>query len=63
MKYLALRPAIGTALTFTFALTFTLPLAVQAQSPAWPTKPITLVVGSAPGGKPCWSTTSRRAAA
>jgi len=32
------------------ALAFTLPLAAAAQSTAWPAKPITLVVGSAPGG-------------
>ncbi|WP_342593314.1 tripartite tricarboxylate transporter substrate binding protein [Ramlibacter agri] len=42
MKTFALR----TALAFACAL----PLVALAQAPAWPVKPITLVVGSAPGG-------------
>ncbi|HEY1225922.1 MAG TPA: tripartite tricarboxylate transporter substrate-binding protein, partial [Ramlibacter sp.] len=42
MKALALRAALGLACA--------LPLATFAQAPAWPAKPITLVVGSAPGG-------------
>ena len=42
MKTLALRAALGLACA--------LPLATFAQAPAWPAKPITLVVGSAPGG-------------
>jgi tripartite-type tricarboxylate transporter receptor subunit TctC len=32
------------------ACAFALPLATWAQAPAWPAKPVTLVVGSAPGG-------------
>ena len=32
------------------ALAAALPLATFAQAPAWPARPITLVVGSAPGG-------------
>ena len=42
MKTLAFRAALGFACA--------LPLAGFAQAPAWPAKPITLVVGSAPGG-------------
>jgi len=42
MKTLVLRAALGCA--------FALPLASLAQAPAWPAKPVTLVVGSAPGG-------------
>ena len=42
MKTSALRAALGLACA--------LPLATFAQAPAWPAKPITLVVGSAPGG-------------
>ena len=42
MKTFASRAAIGLACA--------LPLFASAQAPAWPAKPITLVVGSAPGG-------------
>ncbi|WP_427913333.1 Bug family tripartite tricarboxylate transporter substrate binding protein [Ramlibacter sp. MMS24-I3-19] len=42
MKTLAIRAALGLACAF--------PFTGWAQAPAWPTKPITLVVGSAPGG-------------
>jgi tripartite-type tricarboxylate transporter receptor subunit TctC len=42
MKIPALRAALALACAF--------PLAAFAQAPAWPAKPITLVVGSAPGG-------------
>lgn len=42
MKTLVLRAALGCAVA--------LPLAGWAQAPAWPAKPVTLVVGSAPGG-------------
>jgi tripartite-type tricarboxylate transporter receptor subunit TctC len=42
MKSLVLRAALACAIT--------LPLASWAQAPAWPAKPVTLVVGSAPGG-------------
>jgi tripartite-type tricarboxylate transporter receptor subunit TctC len=42
MKTFALRAAI--------ALACTLPFVATAQTPAWPAKPITLVVGSAAGG-------------
>jgi tripartite-type tricarboxylate transporter receptor subunit TctC len=42
MKTFVLRAALGCA--------FALPLATWAQAPAWPAKPVTLVVGSAPGG-------------
>jgi tripartite-type tricarboxylate transporter receptor subunit TctC len=42
MKSLVLRAAL--------ACVFALPLATSAQAPAWPAKPVTLVVGSAPGG-------------
>ena len=42
MKNIARRTAL--------ALACALPLAAFAQAPAWPAKPITLVVGSAPGG-------------
>jgi tripartite-type tricarboxylate transporter receptor subunit TctC len=42
MKSLVLRAALACALA--------LPLATWAQAPAWPAKPVTLVVGSAPGG-------------
>ena len=42
MKTLALRAALGLACA--------LPLASFGQAPAWPARPITLVVGSAPGG-------------
>ena len=38
------------AIRTTLALACALPLAAPAQAPAWPAKPITLVVGSAPGG-------------
>jgi tripartite-type tricarboxylate transporter receptor subunit TctC len=40
------------SLVFSAALAcaFALPLAASAQAPAWPAKPVTLVVGSAPGG-------------
>ncbi|MEJ5990327.1 tripartite tricarboxylate transporter substrate binding protein [Ramlibacter sp. PS3R-8] len=38
------------AIRTTLALACALPFAALAQAPAWPTKPITLVVGSAPGG-------------
>ena len=40
-------PAIAIAI---FAMLFLQPAAAQAQSAAWPAKPVTLVVGSAPGG-------------
>jgi tripartite-type tricarboxylate transporter receptor subunit TctC len=42
MKTLVSRAALGCALA--------LPFAAVAQAQAWPTRPITLVVGSAPGG-------------
>jgi tripartite-type tricarboxylate transporter receptor subunit TctC len=42
MKSLFLRAGLACA--------FALPFATSAQAPAWPTKPVTLVVGSAPGG-------------
>jgi tripartite-type tricarboxylate transporter receptor subunit TctC len=42
MKTFAIRSVL--------ALACTLPFAALAQAPAWPAKPITLVVGSAPGG-------------
>ena len=42
MKTLVLRTALGIACASTFSL--------AAQAQAWPAKPITLVVGSAPGG-------------
>jgi tripartite-type tricarboxylate transporter receptor subunit TctC len=42
MKSLVLRAALACA--------FALPIATWAQAPAWPAKPVTLVVGSAPGG-------------
>jgi tripartite-type tricarboxylate transporter receptor subunit TctC len=42
MKTLVLRAALGCAIA--------LPLASWAQAPAWPAKPVTLVVGSAAGG-------------
>jgi tripartite-type tricarboxylate transporter receptor subunit TctC len=42
MKSLVLRAGLACA--------FALPLATWAQAPAWPAKPVTLVVGSAPGG-------------
>ncbi|MBA2962352.1 MULTISPECIES: tripartite tricarboxylate transporter substrate-binding protein [Ramlibacter] len=42
MKTLVLRSVLGLACA--------LPLATWAQAPAWPAKPVTLVVGSAPGG-------------
>jgi tripartite-type tricarboxylate transporter receptor subunit TctC len=42
VKTLVLRSVLGLACA--------LPLATWAQSPAWPAKPVTLVVGSAPGG-------------
>jgi tripartite-type tricarboxylate transporter receptor subunit TctC len=42
MKSLVLRAVLACA--------FALPLATSAQAPAWPAKPVTLVVGSAPGG-------------
>ena len=42
MKTFAMHAALGLACA--------LPLAASAQAPAWPAKPITLVVGSAPGG-------------
>jgi tripartite-type tricarboxylate transporter receptor subunit TctC len=42
MKSSVLRAALACA--------FALPFATWAQAPAWPEKPVTLVVGSAPGG-------------
>jgi tripartite-type tricarboxylate transporter receptor subunit TctC len=42
MKNFVLHAALGFACA--------LPVAARAQAPAWPAKPITLVVGSAPGG-------------
>jgi tripartite-type tricarboxylate transporter receptor subunit TctC len=42
MKSSVLRAALACA--------FALPFATWAQAPAWPAKPVTLVVGSAPGG-------------
>jgi tripartite-type tricarboxylate transporter receptor subunit TctC len=40
----------AVAVSAVLAMACTFPIAASAQAPAWPTRPITLVVGNAPGG-------------